>query len=160
MKVFVRSAFVIATAVTIAGCRQPDGPMPMTNEHIEEELHDIARDLQNCAGNNATAPSALADDVRDYATHKEPAYPAVDELSRRTAAAVRGKKVDDQMASRLAHTLWAAVAARQVSDRQVEGMQNDMHSMLVSIGVSEDAAKQVADQIGVVQKQVTDRQRR
>jgi len=60
----------------------------------------------------------------------------------------------------VAHTAWVAVAARQLSEQQVESLKNEMKSELMALGVNDQQAQSVADQVGVVQKAVTARQRR
>ncbi len=71
-----------------------------------------------------------------------------------------GKTLNDTTAQRLAHSLWTSVAARELSERQVETLQNDVQSQLVAIGVAEPQAQQVAAQVGEVQKAVGNRPRR
>lgn len=134
--------------------------MPTPNQNVQDDLHDISRDLAYIAsGSDPAAPTDLAYDLKKYVTREE-AGPAVEELSRRTAGAVASKKLPEQTAQRLAHTLWLSIAATDMSDRQVEGLQGDAQSMLVSIGVADADAQQVAAQVGEVQRAVTRRQRR
>jgi hypothetical protein len=156
----VRGALLIVLSLVAAGCRQPDGPMPTPNQNVQDDLVDIGRDLMYIAtGSDPAAPQDLSADLRKYVTRDE-AMPVVEELSRRTAGAVANTKLPEQTAQRLAHTLWVAIAAREMSDRQVEALQNDTQSMLISVGVADEPAAQVAAQLGEVQRVVTDRQRR
>jgi predicted small lipoprotein YifL len=160
----MKSAFHAALAVMLllaaAGCRQPDGPMPTPSPDAQEDLSDISKDLTYIAtGSDPAAPNDLAYDLRKY-TEDEDGIRAVDELSRRTAGAVANKKLPEQTAQRLAHTLWLSIAAPDLSDRQVEALQNDTQSMLMSIGVVDTDAEQVAAQVGEVQRAITRRQRR
>jgi hypothetical protein len=156
----LKYALIVAAAVGLAGCRQADGPMPAMNPNIQGELEDVRHDLQNIATNRDPAgPKDLADDLRKY-SDKRAAHPAIDELSRKTATALPGKKVDEQTGNRLAHSLWTVVAGRELSDRQVEALQNDLQSILVSVGVAEGTAQQIGVQAGEVQKQVTSRDKR
>jgi len=60
----------------------------------------------------------------------------------------------------VAHTAWVTVAARQLSQQQIDNLKNEMKSELVALGVNEQQAQSVADQVGVVQKAVSARQRR
>lgn len=134
--------------------------MPAPDPQVEEELVDVSRDLQNVAsGRNPQASQELADDLRKY-VDRPSAVPAVDELSRRTATALTGSKLDEQTAQRLAHDLWTSVEAREISERQIESLQNNVQSLLMSAGVDEQNAGQVASQVGEVQRHVTDRPRR
>lgn len=155
----VCSGFICASVLVLAGCRQPDGEVPTPDAVAQEELGDVARDLQYIANaRDPEAPKNLADDLRKYAQRS--AVPAVDELSRRTAGALAGSQLSEQAAQRLTHNLWLSVAARDISERQIESLQNDTHSLLVSVGIPEDRAEQVAVQVGEVQRAVTSRPRR
>lgn len=156
----VCSVFIWASVLILAGCRQPDGQVPTPDAVVSEELGDVARDLQYIANaRDPEAPKDLADDLRKYA-QRSSAVPAVDELSRRTAGALAGSQLSEQAAQRLTHNLWLSVAARDISERQIESLQNDTHSLLVSVGIPEDRAAQVAVQVGEVQRAVTNRPRR
>jgi hypothetical protein len=155
----VCSGFICASVLVLVGCRQPDGEVPTPDAVAQEELGDVARDLQNIGNaRDPEAPKDLAYDLRKYAQRS--AVPAVDELSRRTADALAGSQLSEQAAQRLTHNLWLSVAARDISERQIESLQNDTHSLLVSVGISEDRAEQVAVQVGEVQRAVTSRPRR
>ena len=151
---------LVVLSLVAAGCRQPDGPVPTPNQNVQEDLVDISRDLTYIAtGYDPAAPQDLAADLRKYVT-RDAAMPVVEELSRRTATAVANTKLPEQTAQRLAHTLWLSLAARDISQRQVEALQNDTQSLLMSVGVADEQAEQVAAQVGEVQRVVTDRQRR
>jgi hypothetical protein len=155
----VCSGLICVSVLILVGCRQPDGEVPTPNAVVQEELGDVAKDLQYIANaRDPEAPKDLAVDLRKYA--RPSALPAVDELSRRTAGAVAGSQLTEQAAQRLTHNLWLSVAARDISERQIESLQNDTHSLLVSVGISEDRAEQVAVQVGEVQRAVTSRPRR
>ena len=133
--------------------------MPDLNANVKEELVDVRRDLQNISNRDPTAPEDLGHDLRKY-TENAAAHPSIDELTKRTATVLPGKKLDQQSGDRLAQQLWTTVAGRQLSERQVEALQNDLHSTLVSVGVDEANAQQVAAQVLEVQKQISARQRR
>ena len=152
---------MVAIAGLLAGaCRQADGPMPAPDQNVKEELVDVARDLQNvAASSDPQAPQDLADDLVKYA-QRPSARPAVSELSQRAASVIVGVKLTEQDAQRLAHTLWLSVAARELSERQIETLQTDVQSQLTSLGVAEGSAQQVAAQVGDVQGVVTNRPRR
>jgi hypothetical protein len=149
-----------AVVLGLSGCRQPDGPVPTPDATVQEELGDVARDLRDIAtARDPQASQNLADDLRKYA-QRPSAVPAVDELSRRTAGAVAGSQLTEQAAQRLTHNLWLSVAARDISERQIESLQNDTQSLLASVGIPEERAQQVAVQVGEVQRAVTSRPRR
>jgi hypothetical protein len=155
-----RFLVVLLSLFLVGGCRQPDGPVPVPNEDELDEVSDISRDLQYIAsGHDPQAPGDLADDLRKF-VEEAGAESVADELSRLTADALRGSSLTEQAAQRLAHSLWMTVAARQMSERQIEALQNDIQFLLMSIGVADEQAEQVAAQVGAVQRAVTDRPRR
>ncbi|MBM3819474.1 MAG: hypothetical protein FJW14_10745 [Acidimicrobiia bacterium] len=152
---------VCVTALSMSACRQADGPVPSPDTNALAELVDVTRDLENVANNNPDGPEELAHDLRKYVSDQRPnAVPAVDELSRRTAQVLPKSKLSPQSAQQLAHNLWVTVSARELSERQVESLQNDVQSLLMSVGVAEPNAQQVAAQVGDVQRAVGDRARR
>ena len=160
MRPLAYALLIVTIPVFAGGCRQADGPVPTPSQTYQEELVDVARDLQNVAsGRDPNGPNDLADDLRKY-TEKPAAKPLVDELSARTAKALQGRDLADQDAQRLAHNLWVSIYAKDLSERQIETLQNDMQALLVSIGVTEETAQQVAAQVGEVQGSVTLRPRR
>jgi hypothetical protein len=159
MKSHVTHIIVLAAAVSVGACRQADGPIPTPNESTQNEIGDISRDLQAVAARDSQAPLDLAHDLRKY-SDRSSVQPAIDELSSRTARVIAGSKLTAQTADRLAHNLWIAVAARKMSQRQVEALQNDLHALLVSAGVAEERAEPVAAQVEEVQRLVTTRPKR
>lgn len=150
----------MVASLAFGACRQADGPMPEPNADVQAELKDVAKDLQNIAGaRDPQASSDLVNDLGKYA--RRPAeQPVVDELSRRAGTVVSGVDLPERSAQRLAQSLWVSIAARELSERQVESLQNDMRLLLTSIGVSEQNAQQVAAQVGEVQGAVSARPRR
>ena len=160
MRSTVLSIVIAAFALILAGCRQADGPMPTPNAQAKEDMEDIRHDVEYIAnGHDPQAPQYLNDDLTKYARRRTAVAP-VEELSRRVATALPGAKVTEQNGQRLAHSLWESIAAIETSERQVQTMQNDMQALLVSMGIAEDKARQVAAQVGEVQRAVNDHPRR
>ena len=160
MRLLVRCVVVAAVGLSFGACRQADGPIPVPSEDVQAELDDVVRDLQNVArAKDPQAPSDLVSDLRKFAQRRD-AEPTVDELTRRTVTALGGIELPEQSAQRLAHSLWVSIAARELSERQVETLQSDVQLMLTSFGVTEANAQQVAAQVGEVQSAVGDRPRR
>ena len=153
-------ALLFAAAMQFAACRQADGPMPETTPETSNELGDISRDLQNLASGNPDGPKDLSDDIGHFAQDSKNGQAAADELSRRLGQALTGKSFKLAQAMPLAHTCWVTVAGRQLSEKQVEALKNDMKTQLMSLGANEQQAQNVADQVGVVQQSVTARHRR
>jgi hypothetical protein len=153
-------ALVVVIALPLAACRQADGPMPEATESVANELGDISRDLQNVAYKNPSGTKDLSDDISHYAQGTNGGEAAAQELARRLAEALSGKTFKVAQAMPVAHTSWVAVAGRQLSEQQIENLKNEMKSELMMLGVNEQQAQNVADQVGVVQQAVTGRHRR
>src|SRR6185295_7299434 len=153
-------AVIVAAALQFAACRQADGPMPESNPSTPNELGDISRDLQNLASGDPSGPKDLNDDITHYAEGTEGGQAAAAELSRRLGTALTGKTFKLAQAMPVAHTTWATVAGRQLSEKQVEALKNEMKSGLMSLGANEQEAQNVAEQVGVVRQAVTARHRR
>ena len=155
-----RFLLIATTLLLLSGCRQADSPMPTPDEDVQGELGDVKRDLQDVATRReADAAQALVHDLGKYVV-RPAAVPSVEELARRTAASLPGRIVSDEAAERLAYSLWVAATARELSESQIEQLQNDFRSQLTSLGVSDGDAAGVATQVGDAQRAVTDRQRR
>lgn len=133
--------------------------MPTPSAEAQSEIGDISRDLQSIAAREAQASADLADDLRKY-TELTSLEPAIDELSRRTASAVAGSALTDHTAQQLANNLWVAVVAREMSESQIESLQDDLTSVLMSAGIEEGRAQPVAGQVEEIQRLVTTRTRR
>jgi len=153
-------AIILAATLGFAACRQADGPMPEASGTTANELGDISRDLQNLAGGDPAGPKDLSDDISHYAEGTNGGQAAAAELSRRLGQALTGKTFKLAQATPVAHTCWVSVAGRQLSEKQVEGLKSEMKSELMSLGVNEQQAQSVAEQVGVVQQAVTVRHRR
>jgi hypothetical protein len=155
----VLSLLCVAGILLLAACRQPDGPLPIENKEDPNRLADVTRDLLNMAGGDANASREFADDVKVWATTSSAPWEEGDELARRLAVALRGKNLPEQSAGQLARQIWLTAAGRQLSSRQVERLQTDIRTLLVSIGATEDAAESVSEQVGEVQDAVTAKRR-
>ena len=134
--------------------------MPEASETVANELGDISRDLQNVAYQSPSAAQDLTEDISHYAQGSNGGEAAAQELAQRLAQALAGKMFKVAQAMPVAHTVWVAVAARQLSEQQIENLSNDMKSELMALGVDESRAQSVADQVGAVQQAVTARHRR
>jgi hypothetical protein len=159
MSLPVRSAIILTLAFSLAGCRQADGPVPTPNAATQNEIDDMSRDLLGIAARDAESQKYLVDDLQKY-TQVSSNRPAFDELARRTSTVVQGTKLSEQAAKQLAHDLWLAVSAREMSERQVETLQMDFQDVLISAGVPEANVQPVTEQVLEVQRLVTTRPRR
>ena len=123
-------------------------------------MSDVAKDLQNIASGDANGPQEFADDIRVWATSVAGPWAPADELSRRLTTALKGTLFPDEAAAQLSRLFWVASAGRELSDRQIGRLQDDLREALLKLGVAEDAARAVGDQIGELQGAVTEKKRR
>ena len=149
----------LAAALSVAGCRQGDGPLPKADGDVPNRVHDLGRDLQSVAGGDSQAPKDLEDDLLVFVDTNEPRQP-VQQLARTVSDTVAKKQLSDQNAEKLGQQLWMTVAARQLSSRQIENLQKDVQTTLASVGVAQDSAQRVSAQVGDTQKALTRRKRR
>ncbi len=155
-------ALALAGALCLGGCRMADGPMPPSEGDVPNRLRDLSADLRNLLGGDADAPNDMADDLLVFVdvAKKPDSVPAVRELVNRVAAGLKGLDVDDAGRERVVRQLWLVVAGRQLSDKQIERVQEDLHSAMLSVKATEQHAQAVASQAVEVQRRVTDRSRR
>lgn len=152
------AACVVALMLATA-CSQSDGPLPAPTGDTPNRLHDLARDLQEVAGNDKDGPKDFQDDLLVFLDNTEP-HTQAQELSRRVSTAIAGKRLPDDQAAKLANQLWITVAARQLSGPQIRSLQSDVQMTVQGLGVPEGSAKQIAEQVGDVQQALTHRHRR
>jgi hypothetical protein len=156
MRLRVLLLVIVVAELSGAACRQADGPVPVPDDNAREELKDVSKDLLNVTKQDPQAPRDLASDLNKYTDNRDERA-AIDELSRRVTGVLPTSKLSEQTAQQLAQNLWVTVTARQLSERQIESLQEDVQALLVSAGVAEPNAQQVAAQVGEVQRAVNDR---
>jgi hypothetical protein len=159
MKSFALYAFVAVATLTFVACRQADGPLPTPDAEEQNRLEDLKHDLLNVAGAQPDAAEDLSHDLRVFAWSPQAATGS-DQLSARVSSVLPGTRLSDQTAAQLALSCWMAVAARQMSERQVDSLKADIENVLTSIGVTEQNARTVSAEVGKVQELVTARPRR
>jgi hypothetical protein len=152
----------LAAALGAAGCRMSDGPMPTPTGDVTNRLDDLRRDLGDVVAGHAEARKDFADDLLVFVDieEKPEAVAAINELSRQLTEVAAGTMLKESASPPLLRQVWTVVAARELSEKQVTQLQADMKATLTSLGVAEPAAQSIANQVGTVQKAVTDRQRR
>ena len=158
---FSRALFVVLlSSACAAGCRQADGAWPNSEAaDTPNRLHDLTRDLQNVAAGDAEGPKEFADDLAGFA--EVPAgVSAARNLADGVTNTIRKRTASEDACKQMASILWKSVASRQLSERQVDGLKDDMRGVLTSIGVSQADANAVADRIGQTQNSVSVRTRR
>jgi hypothetical protein len=152
----------LAATVAVSGCRMADGPMPTPTGDVTNRLDDLRRDLGDVVAGHAQARKDFADDLLVFVDleEKPEAVAAVNELARQLTEVAAGTMLKESASPPLLRQVWTAVAARELSEKQVTQLQADVKTTLTGLGVAEPSAQAIANQIGTVQKAVTDRQRR
>jgi hypothetical protein len=139
-----------------------DGPLPTPSSEDQNRLDDLRRDLGNVVAGHAEAKQDFLDDLMVFVKPgtKPDAPPAITELARLISEAALAAQVKEAEVPPLLRHVWTALVARELSERQVATLQADAKATATSIGIPEPAAQAISNQIGTVQKAVTDRQRR
>lgn len=138
------AATAAALLLTLAACKQPDGPMPVPAGEQPNKIEDISRDLQNVASKDANAPGELADDLSSVDPMRRPPERIV-ELSKTLSAALGGKSLEDDEAKRIANLLFVVLAGRDLSESQIDQISGDLRTTLTGVGADAQAAQRAAD---------------
>ena len=152
-------ALVVASLMLVAGCRQPDGPMPQPTPEEQNEIGDLSRDFLSIAGGDEKAVQDAADDMGGLGPH-ERGRRFAPEMSKRFARVLTGKTLTDQQALALATQMYLTFAATELSSRQIEKIQEDVRTQLTALGVAADAIDPITRQIEATQAEVTTAERR
>ena len=156
------TALCVALALASAGCRMADGPMPTPGSEDLNRLDDLRRDLGNVVAGHSEAKQDFLDDLMVF--HKPgtnpDAPPAITELARLITEATAASQIKEASLPPLLKQVWVAVVARELSEKQVATLQADVRTTLAGLGVPEQSQQAISSQIVVVQKAVTDRDRR
>jgi hypothetical protein len=150
---------VLVVAVSAGGCKQGDGSFPVKTGDVPNRLSDLKRDLEAVVGGDQTATKDLADDLAVFADTEE-GRAAVSALSNTISPVLVKRTLTDEAMTRIVTVMWTASAARDLSERQVDGLKDEMRTVLTSAGVSQADANLVAGRLGDVQNAVTLRTRR
>ena len=162
MSLRLAALLCVAVALSATGCRMADGPMPMPDKEDLNRLDDLRRDLGDVVAGHAEAKKDFADDLQVFvnAERKPDAPAAINELARLIGDAATAAQVKEAAMPPLLKQVWVGLAARGLSEKQVTALQADIKTTLTGLGVPEPPAQAVSNQIGTVQKAVTERRRR
>jgi len=152
-------ALVLALAVSAGGCKQGDGVMPAKTGDVPNRLSDLKRDLEAVVAGDQTAVDDLADDLSVF-TEEPDGHTAIRALSNTVGSMLVKRMLTDEAMTRIVSTMWTAAAGRELSERQVDALKDEMRSVLTTVGVSQADANLAAGRIGDVQSAVTVRERR
>ena len=105
VKIRANCLVMVFLALAAAGCRQADGPMPKAEGEVPNRLTDLSRDLLSVAGGEVQAKQDFADDLIVFARERPSGEQATLAFSTRITDVVAGKKLTEQAAQQLAHTV-------------------------------------------------------
>jgi len=159
MRLRIVHVLLLAVAVGLGACRQGDGELPAKTDDVPNRLADLKRDLESVAAGDPQAVLELADDLQVF-TEEPEGVPASRAFATTVSAMLVKRTLNEDTLTRLATLLWTAVAAHDLSERQVDALKDDLRGLLISIGVSQQDANLAAGWVGNVQKTVTLRSRR
>ena len=136
--------------------------MPMPTGQDNNRLDDLRRDLGDVVSGNPEGAQNFVDDLMVFVDVEEvpDAVPAITDLARQVGAAVAAAQVKEANMPPLLRQVWTVLAARELSEKQVTQLQADVKTTLTGLGVAEPSAQSISNQVGTVQKAVTNRQRR
>jgi len=153
------SALVLVAALGVGACKQGDGALPAKNNDVPNRLGDLQRDLAAVVGGEQQAIQDLTDDLLVFTDEPE-GQAATKALSMTVCSMLVKKPVNDEMQAKIVSLLWTTVAARELSERQVDGLKDDVRNTLLAVGVTQPDANLAAGRVGDVQNAVTLRTRR
>jgi hypothetical protein len=145
---------VLLVGLSVAGCRQAEGPIPTPVDEQPNKIYDIGRDLQNIARGEAQASQDLLDDLNGLDGTPRPA-PLVRDLSTATADAVAGASLADAQAQEIARLLFIALTAEELNAQQIEQVAGDLRAALAGSGADDAQAARVATAATTLQDAIT-----
>ena len=153
------SALVVVAALGAGGCKQGDGPVPAKINDVPNRLGDLQRDLAAVVGGEQQAIQDLTDDLLVFTDEPE-GQKATKALANTVCTMLVKRPVNDETQAKIVSLLWTSVAARELSERQVDGLKDDLRNTLLAVGVTQPDANLAAGRVGDVQNAVTLRTRR
>jgi hypothetical protein len=153
------SALVLVTALGAVACKQGDGQLPAKTNEVPNRLGDLKRDLEAIIGGEQQAVQDLADDLLVFTDEPE-GRNATKALAVTVSSMLVNRKITEETQTKVVDLMWTAVAARELSERQVDALKDDMRNTLLAAGVTQPDANLAAGRVGDVQNAVTLRTRR
>jgi hypothetical protein len=153
------SALVLVTALGAVACKQGDGQLPAKTNEVPNRLGDLKRDLEAIIGGEQQAVQDLADDLLVFTDEPE-GRNATKALAVTVSSMLVNRKINEETLTKVVDLMWTAVAARELSERQVDALKDDMRNTLLAAGVTQPDANLAAGRVGDVQNAVTLRTRR
>jgi hypothetical protein len=153
------SALVVVAALGAGGCKQGDGPVPAKTNDVPNRLGDLQRDLAAVVGGEQQAIQDLTDDLLVFTDEPE-GKNATKALAMTVCSMLVKRSVNDEAQTKIVNLLWTSVASRELSERQIDALKDDMRNTLLAVGVTQPDANLAAGRVGDVQNAVTLRTRR
>jgi hypothetical protein len=157
MRWIVRT-LVLVLAVGAGGCKQGDGSLPVKTGDVPNRLSDLKRDLESVVAGDQTAVQDFSDDLIVF-TEEPDGHAALRALSNTVCPMLVKRALTDEAMTRIVTVMWTSAAARELSERQVDALKDEMRNVLTSVGVSQPDANLAAGRVGDVQNAVTLRKR-
>lgn len=152
---------IVGVVLCLAGCRQPDGIVPAVDEENANRITDVANDLRAVGRGDEDGRRGLVDDLAVFPDEHNPtAVAAARGFGEKVADALAGVDLNDEQAEKVARSCWTLVAVSDLSDRQVEALQQELGGHLREIGVPEDRVATLVAEMPAVQQGITSRPRR
>ena len=128
-------AVLSVVACVAAGCRMADGE-PMPGSEDLNRLDDLRRDVGNVVAGHAEAKQDFADDLMVFVKSgtKPEAPAAISELARLVADAAATAQLKEASLPPFFQKVWTAVAARELSEKQVTALQASIRTTLAGSG--------------------------
>jgi hypothetical protein len=153
------SALVLVAALCAGACKQGDGALPAKTDDVPNRLGDLKRDLAAVVSGEQQAIQDLTDDLLVFTDEPE-GQTATKALATTVCSMLVNREVNDETQTKIVNLLWTVVAARELSERQVDGLKDEMRNTLLAVGVTQPDANLAAGRVGDVQNAVTLRTRR
>jgi hypothetical protein len=153
------SALVLVTMLGAVACKQGDGQLPAKTNEVPNRLGDLKRDLEAIIGGEQQAVQDLADDLLVFTDEPE-GRTATKALAVTVSSMLVNRTINEETQTKVVDLMWTAVAARELSERQVDALKDDMRNTLLAAGVTQPDANLAAGRVGDVQNAVTLRTRR
>ena len=158
-----RLVIVVCLCALVGACRMADGPLPDTKEpETANELGDLGRDVANVLAGDPQGRQDFTDDLLGFAdlTAKPAAEAPIRELASQVLAAAVATKPSEAAAAPLLEQLYVAIAARQLSEGQIQALEENVQAAASRMGLDDVKARALSAQAGIVQQAVTERHRR
>jgi hypothetical protein len=149
----------VGLLLLLAGCRQPDGTMPTPTEEQKGRIADIARDLQNVAEKSPDGPQEFMDDLANLDSASPPA-PRIKELGDSLIAAVSGKVLLENDASRMANLTFLVRVPADLSQAQINQIGSDLRETLMKVGADPSSAERASAAASALASEMTQNKRR